>query len=197
MDTEKTLDKLIEDNNGYLITCQAVAQGISKPALAKYIRLHNLEKVAHGIYILDDVWPDELFILQSRNREIIYCGETALYLHGLTDKEYNKICFGVPVGYNASHINIKNKKVQYLNPDIIKLGICEVASISRNPVRAYDKERCICDIIKGRKKYEVQVFQTAIKEYMTSKDKKLSNLIQYADRLGIRDEVMKYVEVLL
>ena len=59
------------------------------------------------------------------------------------------------------------------------------------------QERCICDLIRNRNKYEVQVFQTAIKEYMSSKDKKLSQLIVYADMMGIRDEVMKYVEVLV
>jgi len=48
-----------------------------------------------------------------------------------------------------------------------------------------------------RNKYEVQMFQTAIKEYMSSKDKQLSQLMLYADKMGIRDEVMKYVEVLL
>ena len=32
---------------------------------------------------------------------------------------------------------------------------------------------------------------------MSSKDKKLSQLIVYADMLGIRDEVMKYVGVLV
>ena len=52
-------------------------------------------------------------------------------------------------------------------------------------------------ILRNRNKYEVQVFQTAIKEYMSSKDKKLSQLIVYADMMGIRDEVMKYVEVLV
>jgi len=38
---------------------------------------------------MDDVWPDDLFILQQRNGAIIYSGETALYLHGLTDREYS------------------------------------------------------------------------------------------------------------
>lgn len=31
---------------------------------------------------------------------------------------------------------------------------------------------------------------------MNSKDRQLSRLIEYAERLGVRDEVMKYVEVL-
>lgn len=70
-------------------------------------------------------------------------------------------------------------------------------SISGNIVRAYDKERCICELIKDRKKYEVQNFQTAVKDYMTGKEKNLSRLLEYAEKLKIRDEVMKYVEVLV
>ena len=50
-------------------------------------------------------------------------------------------------------------------------------------------------MISDRKKIEVQNFQTALKGYMSGKDKKLSRLIEYAKKLGIRDEVMKYVEV--
>ncbi len=190
------LKNIIEDDNGYLITSKAVKAGISKPSISKYIKEHEMEKVAHGIYILDDVWPDELFVLQERNKSIIYSGETALYLHGLIDREYSHICFTVPIGYNATHIKNKNKEVHYVNFDIIEMGLCERRSNSGNLVRLYNKERCICDLIKDRKKYEVHLYQTAIKEYMSSKDKRLSLLIDYAVKLGVRDEVMMYVEVM-
>lgn len=197
MTKSEIIEQLIEEDNGYLITSKAVGAGISKPSVSKYIKDHEMEKVAHGIYILDDVWPDELFVLQERNKNIIYSGETALYLHGLIDREYNHICFTVPIGYNASHIKNKNKEVRYVNLDILEMGTCEVMSSSGNRVRSYNKERCICDLIKDRKKYEVQLFQTAIKEYMSSKNKNLSLLVEYSEKLGIRDEVMKYVEVLV
>ena len=164
MSTSDILESLIEKDNGYLITSKAVESGVSKPSVSKYVREHDMEKVAHGIYILDDVWPDELFVLQQRNKNIIYSGETALYLHGLIDREYSHICFTVPTG---------------------------------NLVKVYDKERCICDLIKDRKKYEIQLYQTAIKEYMSSKEKNLSRLIEYAVKLGVRDEVMMYVEVMV
>ena len=91
MSTSDILESLIEKDNGYLITSKAVESGVSKPSVSKYVREHDMEKVAHGIYILDDVWPDELFILQQRNKNIIYSGETALYLHGLIDREYSHI----------------------------------------------------------------------------------------------------------
>ena len=184
MSTSDILESLIEKDNGYLITSKAVESGVSKPSVSKYVREHDMEKVAHGIYILDNVWPDELFVLQQRNKNIIYSGETALYLHGLIDREYSHICFTVPTGYNATHIKKKNKEVRYANPEILDMGICEIPSSSSN-------------LIKDRKKYEIQLYQTVIKEYMSSKEKNLSRLIEYAVKLGVRDEVMMYVEVMV
>lgn len=65
MSASDILESLIEKDNGYLITSKAVESGVSKPSVSKYVREHDMEKVAHGIYILDDVWPDELFVLQQ------------------------------------------------------------------------------------------------------------------------------------
>ena len=53
-------------------------------------------------------------------------------------------------------------------------------------------------ILYGIKKdIEIQTFQTALKEYMSSKDKKLGTLISYAREFGIEDNVRTYTEVLL
>lgn len=197
MNKDDILQKLIEENNGYLLTSMAMEKGIKKPYLAKYVKEHGLERVARGIYITDDVWPDELYIIQVRNTAVIFSGETALYLHNLLDREYSEICVTVPTGYNASHLKTDNVQVKYAAKSSYELGVSMVSSSSGNMVRVYDKERCICDLIAGRNKIEVQSFQTAIKDYMSEKNKKLPKLIEYAEKLGIRDEVMKYVEVLV
>ena len=191
------LERLMEASHGYLMASQAVENGVSRTVLSQYVKDKGLERVARGIYIADDVWTDELFVLQVRNENIVYCGETALYLHGLIDREYSKICISVPRGVNVAHIKISNLHVKYPSRELHLLGVCQVTSISGNDVRAYDKERCICDLIKNRSKTEVQDFQIAIKEYMSGRDKNLSRLVEYAKILGIRDEVMKYLEVLL
>ena len=68
MATSDILESLIEKDNGYLITSKAVESGVSKPSVSKYVREHDMEKVAHGIYILDNVWPDELFVLSNEIR---------------------------------------------------------------------------------------------------------------------------------
>ena len=198
MSKKKALEQLIEQNNGYLITSMATETcGVSRAFLSRFVKERNLEKVARGVYITEDVWPDELFIIQVRSKAVIFCGETALYLHGLIDREYSDICITVPTGYNVSHLNGDDLRVKYVPRDIYDMGVCDVVSASGNMVKVYDKERCICELIMDRKKVEVQNFQTAVREYMQGKDKKLSRLIEYAERLGIRDEVMKYVEVLV
>lgn len=199
MTKKERIANFIEKYNGYLITSMVCDNDISKTYVAKYIKDHGMEKVSRGIYITEDVWPDELFVLQQRNKAIIYSGETALYLHGLVDREYSVICVTVPRGYNASHLKdgIDEVKVKYAPENLYGLGVCEIQSSSGNMIKTYDKERCICDLILNRQKYEVQTFQTAIKEYMSAKDKKLSRLLTHAETMNIRDEVMKYVEVLL
>ena len=50
---------------------------------------------------------------------------------------------------------------------------------------------------KLRGKIEVQHYQTAIKSYMRRKDKNLTRLLKYAETLKIRDEIMKYIEVMV
>lgn len=197
MDKNNILQQLIGQNNGYLLTSMVTKKGITKPYLAKYVEENGLQKVARGIYVTDDVWPDELYIMQTRSSAVIFSGETALYLHNLTDREYSVICVSVPTGYNASHLKTNNLQVKYVSRDFYKMGVCMMPSSSGNMVWAYDKERCICDLIANRNRTEVQIFQTAIREYMSGKNRKLSRLIEYAERLGIRDEVMKYVEVLV
>lgn len=189
------LQQLTERNNGYLLSSMVNENNISKAVLSKYVKEKGLERIARGIYITEDVWPDELYIMQMRNKAVIFSGETALYLHGLIDREYSEICVSVPTGYNASHLKTENVRVKYAPKNSYGLGVCTVPSTSGNMVKVYDRERCICDLISDRNKMEIQNFQTAMKGYMSDKGKKLSRLVEYAEKLGARDEVMKYVEV--
>lgn len=47
-------------------------------------------------------------------------------------------------------------------------------------VPVYDMERTICDLIRSRSRIEIQVFQSALKQYARRKDKNLRALMQYA-----------------
>lgn len=83
------MSELLQENNGYLFIEQVEKAGISRTYLAKFVQENHLENVAKGIYISQDTWADELYILQIRNPKIIFSGETALYLQSMIDREYS------------------------------------------------------------------------------------------------------------
>ena len=197
MNVQETLDNIVKRNNGYLRTSDVVASGISKTYLSEYVKKRNLDRVAKGVYMSEEAWLDELYLIHLRNKEAVFSHETALYLYGLTEREPAKITLTVSRGYNASHLRDKDCKVYTISRDVHSLGKTEVATNFGNKVYAYDVDRTICDIIKSKEKMDIQVFQFALKEYMHSKNKSLPNLMKYAAALGIEDKVRTYTEVML
>ena len=189
--------KMLELNNGYLFTSEIETAGISRTYLAKFVNDNNMEKVARGIYVSEDTYPDELFVLQKCNPKIIFSGETALYLHQMIDREYSEICVSVPARFSGTRLREKGIVIHQEKEATYKLGITTVISNFGNMITTYDRERCVCDLVKNRGKNEVQNFQAAIKAYMNGKDRDLSKLMMYADTLKVRDAVMRYVEVLI
>jgi Predicted transcriptional regulator len=191
------LDKLVADGNGYLITSQVLNNGISKPTLAKYISKRKMERVAHGVYLSDDSWPDELYQLHLSCQKIVFSHETALMLHGLMEREPRLTSVTVKVGYNATHLRKKGIRVYQVKAGIAELGVTNAVTAFGNTVRVYDMERTICDIIQRKEYMDIQVFQYALKEYMASRRKNLPNLMEYAKVLQIEDKVRTYTEVML
>ncbi len=191
------LDELVDKRNGYLLTSDVVASGISKPTLAVYIKDRGLERVARGIYLSEDAWPDELYLLYLQNRRICFSQETALYLHGLMEREPRQVSVTVMAGYNASHLRKKGVRVFQVKREIYEMGLSSIMTNYGNRVVVYDQERTICDIIKNKENMDIQVFQTAMKEYMQENEKQLFNLMTYAVRLNIENEVRRYTEVML
>ena len=63
-------------------------------------------------------------------------------------------------------------------------------------IRIYNVERTICDIIRDRNKIDLQIFNTAINEYMKRKDKNLILLSEYATKFKIEKILAQYMEVL-
>ena len=78
MATSDILESLIEKDNGYLITSKAVESGVSKPSVSKYVREHDMEKVAHGIYIR--ARPPFICMVLSTENTVIF---VSLFLPGI------------------------------------------------------------------------------------------------------------------
>ena len=61
----------------------------------------------------------------------------------------------------------------------------------------YDLERTICDLVRNRSSFEIQDFQTAIKNYTRRTDRDLNRLMSYAPIFRVEKLIRQYIEVLL
>jgi predicted transcriptional regulator of viral defense system len=191
------IKNIVDRSKGYLISSEVIDEGISKYQLSSYIKDNNMEKAAHGIYVSEDTWIDPLYIIHLRNSNVIFSHETALYLHGLMEREPSHITVTVKFGYNASHLVNNGIKVVTAVDKFFAIGKSTAKTKFGNTVSIYDAERTICDIIRSKKDIDPQVYQNAIKEYMKSSEKKLPVLMRYASIFKIEDLVQTYTEVML
>lgn len=197
MDERNILDRLLEEQNGYIRLVDAQNEGVSKYYVLDYVRKNEMEKVAPGIYISSDAWEDRLYLIQLKNRKIIFSHETALYIHNLSDREPFSPVVTVRRGYNAKHLKDNGVVVHTVRQEWLELGLTKEQTFTGNTVRIYNKERCICDIIKNKKRTDIQVLQTALKSYFSDSEKNIHTLMEYANIMGISDKVRQYTEILL
>ena len=188
------IESIMKMNNGYVTSKKLSNLGIHRMYLNIMKEKGMIEKVGNGIYIDSSKIEDSYFVFCLELSNIIYSHMTALYFHGLSIKAPNDK-FDITVPNNYFNYKIKNHNVFYVDKDIYELGLTETETPMGNRVRVYDIERCICDIIRSKNRIDSEFVKHSIREYIKRKDKDLIKLSKYADKMGIKKEVMDFMEV--
>ena len=188
------IESIMKMNNGYVTSKELSNLGIHRMYLNIMKEKGMIEKVGNGIYINSNKIEDSYFVLGLELPNIIYSHMTALYFHGLSIKAPNDK-YDITVPNNYFNYKIKNHNVFYVDKDDYELGLIQIDTPMGNKVKAYDMERCICDIIRSKKRMDSEHVKFSIREYVKRKNKDLVKLSEYAEKLGIKKEVMDYVEI--
>lgn len=187
----------IETNNNMVTTAQILSLGFSKQLPVKYVADGLLERIRHGIYILPDSVHDDMYTLMLSSESIIFSHESALFLHGLSDRTPFIHTITMPSSKTLPH-SIKNEcNCFYIKSDLHNIGLVEKLNTFGNKVRCYNVERTICDFIRTRSRCDEETVISAIKNYALYKNKNLERLANYAKIFKVFDDVKKYMEVLL
>jgi hypothetical protein len=102
-----------------------------------------------------------------------------------------------PWGYNAASLREANVTTKRVINDYYGLGVMEMPSPAGNPIKVYDIERTLCDIVRGNNACDIQIVNAAMKRYAQSKEKDIQKLMGYAEKLRVKPKVLNYMEVLL
>ena len=186
-----------QKSDGLITTKKIEDLGIGRYMIKDYVDSGFMVRESRGIYSVANERPDEYAALQKRSEKAIYSYGTALFFQGLSDRVPRTIDITLPQGYNAGRLKKANPelRIHYVQPEVLEIGVEELKTPQGSTVKAYNRERCICDLIKHQKKVDKQIFTQAIKTYF-SELYNTRDLIKMAKIIGVEDEMRKYMEVL-
>lgn len=186
-----------KNNCGYITTKEAMALGISRVYLSNLVSNNELERVGSGTYKLPEYPFDYFYIISNCSKNMCFSHLSALYLHEMTDRVPLIYEITVPYNYSGNLLNMESVSIKYVSHKIFNLGLMDIKTINGLPVKCYNLERTICDLIKDKNKIDTEAYVKALKDYASYKKKNLLNLTKYAKELGIEKEVIEIMEVLL
>lgn len=187
------LINFLKSHNGYIATRELEQIGFSKMQIPKLIDEGMIRKVAHGLYIDNNLIQDEFYILQKRFSQIVFSYNTACYLLNLSDR----------APYELDITTIKDNKVRtkvnvhYVSKEKFDIGIIDITSPYGNPIKIYNAERCICDLLKNSNSIDMELYNKIINNYFKKKDKDLQTLEDYTKIFKVHKKFQHILEVLI
>lgn len=197
MNSLDTLREISNENNGLILTRVAIEKGISRSNLSKLCESGKITRIANGQYVLSDDLNDELLSLQIRSKYVIFSHETALFLNGISERTPFEHTVTIPSSKTLARSISEQCKIYYIKDDLHNMGKVQLITPMGNSVPAYDMDRTICDIVRSRSRIADETFLSSLKQYAANPNKNLANLSIYASKMGILQQVRKYLEVLL
>lgn len=188
------LKNYIENNNGIILSSDLKKLNIHKQYLKLLCDEGYIERKEKGVYVKKGKNVNDFFLIQQRYKTGVFSHNTALYFYHLTDR--------TPLKYDMTfknNIRVNDEIIEphYIKQDKYELGITKLELQDKTTIKVYDLERTIIDILRDRNKIDLQIFNTAMKEYMKRKDKNLIKLSKYAKEFKMEKILKKYMEVLL
>lgn len=193
MNAEETLRRFLKNNHGYITTKDLLNIGIKKSSIQNFIDKKIIEKVSHGLYIDSMNIPDEYYILQKKYPSVVFSYNTALYILNLTNRTPSVIDITVP----RKKAVRGTYNIHWVSDNYYNIGITNAVSPLGNPIKIYNAERCICDMLRSDDEFDLELKNRILNYYWNSKDKNIDLLLEYAKIFNIYEKVDTIVEVMM
>ena len=178
------------NNKGIVTTKEVSENNIPRIYLTKLVKSNKLFKIDRGIYSTSLTNIHNYFKIQNKSKCVIFSHFTSLKIQGFyknIDKEEH---ISVKQGYNAKKFS--NYKVFYNNKKSYKQGIITYNYEGHN-IKIYDIERCVCDIIKDRNRFEESKYNKFINYYFNLENLNYKKLLEYSKMFRISKLVHHYL----
>ena len=191
--------EIFNTHNGILKTKQALALGIAPRTLYAMRDAGLIRQVSRGVYQLADQElpgnPD-LVSVALRVPKAVICLISALHFYSLTTQIPHKVYIALPQAAEKPRLDSPPLDIVWLSSKSYNAGITE-QQVDGVQIKIYSKEKTIADCFKFRNKIGIDVALEALKDYITTSNRQIDQLLSYARVDRVENLISRYLEALL
>jgi len=187
--------KTAKKNNGIILSEQASDFGFSRATIKSLVDEGVLTSVQRGVYVTNEGYVDDFFLLGRKFKSGIFSHETALYLLGFSDRAPVTIIMSFRHGSSTTRMKEEGIRAVMVSKDF-RLGEATLVR-SGTEIKVYNIERTLVDLLKPRYDTDYEQLIPALKRYAAYGKKDINKLFRYANVFGVEEKLRRYMEVLL
>ena len=196
---DNKLQAIFEAYGGVMKTSELKANGIYYRTIQKLIEEGNIEQIRRGYYqYLDEKSFTDIPIIVKLFPEGVLCMESALDYYGYIERSFSAWHIAVSDKTRRDRFKIAYPfiKPHFIKPEKYPIGIVD-GEIANIKIKVYDRERTICDCLLHKNKMDLEVFNSAIKNYLKDPKKNAARLGEYAPSLHVEKKVREVINIWL
>lgn len=194
--------KNIEKNfrkKGIISTSEMIEKKIRSEEVKKALKSGRMIKIKRGLYRLTKSYEGIKSDFEDISRASLYAViflTSALSYYDFTTYVSEKITVMMPM--NMTFLKIENPpvKIHYTSIKPYNFGVIEEKT-KNGVIRITDRERTVCDIFRYRNKIGLDLAIEGLKEYLKTKDFNVNKLVEYAEKLRMKNVMMPYIMAIL
>ncbi len=160
------------------------------------VKQGELIKVRRGVYASMEQMSGTMIDINAVVPEGILCLWSAWNIYKLTTSMPQAFHVAIKRGRKVTLPDYPSIDLHHYTEKLLNIGV-EVNKIEGFKVKLYNVERSVCDAVKFRNKIGMDVCSEIITNYLNRKDRNLTKLMDYANKLRVASILATYLEVKL
>lgn len=189
----ETVSERIASKGGFFST-KDLERRAEYERLRRAVSKGDIVRLRHGVYAEPSAMLNTMIDVERIVPDGIVCLYTAWMHHQLCTTIPPAFCIAIEAKRKVVLPDNLPINLYYWKKENLEFGI-EQTEISGFLVRITDLERSVCDAVKYRNKVGLDVCAEVIRSYARQKNRNLSSLSEYAQKLRLTKVINNYLEI--
>ena len=185
----------MQERNSYLSSANVKEQGrTAYYKMLESVRQGELIQVRRGVYANIDQLSGNMIDINTIVPDGILCLWSAWSIYQLTTSMPQAFHIAIKRDRKIRVPSFPKVELHHYTESILNIGVTNM-EIEGFHIRVYDMERCVCDAVKFRNKVGQDVCSEVVNSYLKLSERNLTKLVDYAEKLRVKNTLNHYLEI--